>query len=141
MEPWRRPITVVGVEQSVNGAVLDGEDISIQWHIGGPIQQQWDDAERLRLGMACPNCLEVFPAPPSLSSLHLFREVYQDKPDAYRTRALDLVRAECCPICGCHVASEAAAMFDGGELPEPAPIEPRPKKPVRLNRRRGVRRS
>lgn len=113
-EAWRRPPTIVHVEQTGNGPMLADEDLGVQWVIGGTITDQADDADRLAKGMLCANCLEPFPARPGLDTLPRFREVWQDKPDPWRSTALTRVAQGCCPICAASVDDAMHELFHQG---------------------------
>jgi hypothetical protein len=119
---WRRPPVVVHVEQSGNGPTLGEEDIAVNWVVGGEVAQQQEDADRMARGLVCANCLEPFPAKPSLETLPFFREVWQDKPEPFRSQALARVAVGCCTACGCSIDDAMYELFHGGE--EPAPERP-----------------
>jgi hypothetical protein len=123
-EAWRRPPTIIHVEQTGSGPVLEGEDVGVQWVIGGSIGDQADDADRLAKGLLCANCLEPFPARPGIESMTRFREVWQDKPDPFRSRALTLVAQGCCPVCAVPVDDAMHELFHDGVEP-PLPSEDR----------------
>jgi hypothetical protein len=125
---WRRPPTIVHVEPLARGPVLAGEETAVQWTIGGPVAQQVEDAERLAKGLICPNCMEPLPAKPGLDSLVFFREVWTDKPEPWRTRALDLAAQGCCPVCACSVDESMHELFHEGVEPGLPDLPPREKK-------------
>jgi hypothetical protein len=123
-EAWRRPPTVIHVETTGSGPMLAGEELGVQWVIGGTVKEQAEDAERLAKGLLCPNCLDVFPAKPGLDTVGRFREVYQDQPDPWRSVALARVAVGCCPTCACSVDDAMHELFHQG-VEEPLPAEGR----------------
>ena len=120
MTDWRRPPKVIHVEETAHGPSM-GDETPVRWVIGGTIIEQSEDADRLAKGLLCPNCLEPFPAKPGLDTLSRFREVWADKPEPFRSRAMELVANGRCTACECSVDDAMHELFhEGVEPPLPA---------------------
>lgn len=113
-EAWRRPIEAQGEETA---SFYAGEPKrGIRWFIGG--KNVKDDEDRLRLGLACVECLSVFPARPELANISTWRK-YAHEWDKIRPTedTLALVAKGLCPTCTAEVSPEMFAFAHEGEDP------------------------
>ena len=93
--------------------IVHGEDQStIKWYVS---QEGFD---RIRAGMACTNCLEPFPAPPSIRTTAIWRDNAHHY-SGLRTKdeLLDLVIKGRCPICKNEVSNEMVEVSHRGVDP------------------------
>lgn len=98
--------------------LVHGEDQStIKWYINQ------EGLDRIRAGMACNNCLEPFPAPPSIRTTSIWRD-YAHHYSGIRTKdeLLALVAKGCCPVCKNEISSEMVEVTHRG-TDEFAPTE------------------
>jgi len=92
---------IIAHAEEVADLVHGGEESTIKWYLS---QEGFD---RIRAGMACGNCLEPFPAPPSIRTTAVWRE-HAHLYSGIRTKdeLLDLVVKGRCPVCKCEVSNE-----------------------------------
>lgn len=120
-EKWRRPI-VAHAEETI--APYSGEPKRvIKWYITGP--NQLEDADRLAKGMACTECLSVFPAAPTLANISIWRNyAHEWAPLRTPDEVLAMVARQQCPTCASEVSPEAFAVsFQGMDPHAPTPLE------------------
>ncbi len=96
-----------------------GEESTIKWYIG---EETFD---RIAMGMVCSNCLEPFPAPPSIRNTSRWREQAHEyaglrTPD----EVMSIISRGQCPVCQTEVSTEMTSVMHRGADPfAPKPIE------------------
>ena len=106
-DDWRRPVSAHAEEST---GFTHGEfQRAITWYIDG--EHQFEDAERMRKGLVCTECLSTFPAAPDKRNLSTWKK-YADEWSGLRSRedVLQLVATNRCPTCSAQVASEMFAL-------------------------------
>ena len=100
---WRRPITA-HAEETYD--LTSGEPKrAIMWYLHG--KHKDDDALRLAQGLACVECLTVFPAKPELANVSQWRpHAHLWEPMRTPTEVLTLVAQGRCPSCKAEVSDE-----------------------------------
>jgi hypothetical protein len=102
-QAWRRPI-LAHAEETYD--LVAGEPKrAIMWYIHG--EHQEEDQKRLAQGLACGDCLSVFPARPAMENLRDWRPISHEW-NTIRTpsEVLALVAQGRCPTCGSEVSPE-----------------------------------
>ena len=106
-EDWRRPIRA---RFEVRGGVpiidRDGRQ-----HEPLVALMPEKDMRRIRRGLACPECLSVFPCPPSGRNLHIFEADCQPFAAPLET-ARRRIKEGKCPHCGVEVRDEVVAALE-----------------------------
>lgn len=110
-QSWRRPIQA-HAEETYD--YYSGQpERSIMWYLHGPHQEE--DAERLARGLACHNCLQVFPARPAIENLSAFKPIQNDwLPMRQPAEVLSLVAQGRCPTCKSEVRDEMHDLMHRG---------------------------
>lgn len=111
------PIKAHGEE--IADLVAPGEESTIAWYIDD------DGFDRIRLGLACSNCLEPFPAPVGLANTSVWRD-HAHHYSGIRTKdeLLSLVAKNLCPVCQSENSNEMTGATHKGRDPhEPERIE------------------
>lgn len=106
-ESWRRPVNAHAEE--TKGLVHGELERAITWYIDG--EHQYEDAERMRLGLVCTECMSTFPAFPDKKNLTVWRK-YAHEWSGLRpiTETLNLVIENKCPTCASEVTQEMFAL-------------------------------
>lgn len=119
-ETWRRPI-IAHAEEGY-GLHSGAPQRIIKWYIEG--EHQAEDADRLRLGLACHECLTTFPAAPRIENLRTWRDFAREwAPLRTYDEVLALVSQSRCPTCKSEVSAEMHAVsFQGMDPHAPTPL-------------------
>ena len=120
-DKWRRPV-LAHAEETVSFYAGEPQR-AIKWHVHGPDQE--DDAERMRMGLVCTECLSTFPAKPDMKNLGVWRNYAKEwahiRPEQ---EVLSLVSRNLCPTCSTEVSPELFALSYGGmDKFAPQPLE------------------
>ncbi|CAB4171895.1 hypothetical protein UFOVP929_28 [uncultured Caudovirales phage] len=105
-------VPIIAHAEETADLVHGEEQSTIKWYLD---QEGFD---RIRAGMACGNCLEPFPAPPSIRTTSIWRD-HAHEYSGIRTKdeLLDLVLKGRCPICKSEVSSEMVEVNHRGVDP------------------------
>lgn len=96
-----------------------GDESTIKWFI------DQDGVDRISAGLACPSCLEPFPAPVGIKNTKVWRD-HAHHYSKIRTKdeLLALVAKDRCPVCQYEASAEMFAATHKGRDPfEPEPLE------------------
>lgn len=106
-EAWRRPINAHAEETT--GFYHGEPQRAIKWYIDG--EHQYEDAERMRHGLVCTECMSTFPAAPNKKNLNVWRQ-YAHEWAGLRTKdeVLKLVSNNLCPTCASEVTPDMFAL-------------------------------
>jgi len=110
-QSWRRPI-IAHAEETYD--LVAGEPKrAIMWYITG--KHQLEDQKRLANGLACGDCLTVFPARPAIENLREWRSISHEW-NTIRTpsEVLALVVQGRCPTCASEVSPEMHEVMHRG---------------------------
>lgn len=105
--------------EEVQELSANGDQSTIKWYIGK------EAADLIAACMACPSCLEPFPAPPDPKNLKIWRD-HAHHYAGLRTpdELIKIVKEKRCPICKYEVSPEMFAATHRGKDPfEPEKIE------------------
>ena len=106
-EPWRRPVNA-HAEETLD--FYHGEpQRSIKWYIDG--EHQFEDAERMRLGLVCTECMSTFPASPDKKNIKIWgKYVHEWAPMRTKDEVIKLISNNLCPTCSSEVTPEMFAL-------------------------------
>ncbi len=108
---WRRPITAHAEE--TYDLVAGEPKRAIMWYLHG--EHQYEDVERLEKGLACGDCLSVFPARPALENARAWRPISHEwEPMRTPDEVMKMISLNQCPTCGCEVSVQMHEIMHRG---------------------------
>lgn len=121
VENWRRHIAA-HAEETLDFYSGEPKRV-IKWHVYGP--NQAEDAERMRLGLVCMECLSVFPAAPEIKNLSIWKKFAHEWAGLRsKDELISLISRNLCPTCTTQVNGEMFALsYRGLDEFAPRPLE------------------